>query len=292
MERKGKLQLDLFDVHGDRIAGMVDINLRHQVLAHNPVASVDASRRILIRKLHGAPQGLYRLEVDPPAYLPVSRFVNLEAEEATAVELTFAVDPKKVKRVDFPKFEDLPPEVRALLAASVEVFGFNGLEGKELYNALDDVRRAGLLNIAAKTRSTPLANGRTVFPYISKLLELRGDRFFAFVSKELREETKHSATAGLFHPVDSSLHHLPAGFSDYTRAGSFKTDDSYGNLQLTFFMRGDDCVADIDIDDASGLAHLFQVLRNHLSGRPTHPYDIHQILVHHQHLDPGYRLVV
>jgi hypothetical protein len=36
---------------------------------------------------------------------------------------------------------------------------------------------------------------------------------------------------------------------------------------------------------------VFQVVRNHVTGDPTHPYNIHQILIAHQHLDPGYRLV-
>ena len=57
---------------------------------------------------------------------------------------------------------------------------------------------------------------------------------------------------------------------------------------MTFFRSGDRCVADIDIDDAAGLGHVFQVMRNHLSGKPTHPYNIHQILTKHQNLDPGY----
>jgi hypothetical protein len=51
-------------------------------------------------------------------------------------------------------------------------------------------------------------------------------------------------------------------------------------------------VADIDIDDAAGLEHVFQVVRNALSGRPTHPYDIHEILLAYQEIDPGYNLVV
>ena len=57
-------------------------------------------------------------------------------------------------------------------------------------------------------------------------------------------------------------------------------------------MKGNDCVADIDIDDANGLEHVFQVLRNRLSGNPTHPYNIHEILVGYQHLDPGYTFQV
>jgi hypothetical protein len=89
--------------------------------------------------------------------------------------------------------------------------------------------------------------------------------------------------------VSAALHSPPAGF---TAGGSFKTDDSYGNLQLTFWQSGDNWTADIDIDDAAGLEHVFQVLRNTLSGRPTHPYDIHEILIAHQEIDPGYELIV
>ena len=69
----------------------------------------------------------------------------------------------------------------------------------------------------------------------------------------------------------------------------FKTDDLYGNLQLSFFRKGEQYVADIDIDDAAGLGHIFQVVKNHFTGSPTHPYNIHEILVKHQHLDPGYK---
>jgi len=89
--------------------------------------------------------------------------------------------------------------------------------------------------------------------------------------------------------VSPLLHHQPAGF---THAGSFKTQDHYGNLQLTFFTNGTDWVADIDIDNANGLEHVFQVLHNQLTGKPTHPYSIHDILVAYQKLDPAYELEI
>jgi hypothetical protein len=34
------------------------------------------------------------------------------------------------------------------------------------------------------------------------------------------------------------------------------------------------------------------VLRNAVTGQPTHPYDIHEILMGYQHIDPGYALIV
>ncbi len=289
MANEVKLRLELRDVYGEGLREKVDIILRHQVLSEVLKASASAATPIEVTGLRGAPQGLYRMEVDPPAYQYVSQFVNMKASGVTKVSLTFPIDPKKVKKVNFPAYARTSDDLKRLLEASGKLLSFEGKTGKELYDTLDDIRRAGLLNIAVKSGATALTNGRTVISYIQELNELRGDRFFVKVPKELREETKNSVSEGLFDEVSGSLHHPPAGFSP---AGSFKTPDHYGNLQLTFFMKGDDCVADIDIDDAGGLEHVFQVVRNRLSGSPTHPYNIHEILVGHQKLDPGYRFQI
>jgi len=120
-------------------------------------------------------------------------------------------------------------------------------------------------------------------------VELRGDRFFAVVQKTLREEAKNAVHSNQFAAAGDVLHRPPDGFD---HAGSFKSTDHFANLQLTFFAQGDQWMADIDIDDANGVEHLFQVLRNAITGRPTHPYEIHELLVSYQKLDPGYTLVV
>lgn len=292
MAENGKLQLELIDVHGKFLNERVDVTLRHQVLSDTKKASTSAAQKFTITNLHAAPQGLYRVEIDPPSYLPVSQFVNIKASGTTDLQVVFPVDPKKIKRVDFVKYADLSADARKLLDNSAKVSSHEGKVGKTLYDALDDLRRAGLLNILAKTGATPLSNGKTVLPYIHELRELRGDRFFSVVSLELREETKHSVGDGLFHEVSGSLHNLPAQFSGFKSAGSFKTEDRYGNLQLTFFTKGEECVADIDIDDAAGLRHVFQVIHNALPGNSTHPYAIRDILIAHQKLDPRYTFVV
>jgi len=282
-----KLRLDLVDVYGNRLGEKVDLDFRHQTLSeHKVIRGVDASKKLVVSNLRGAPQGFYRVQIDPPAYLPVGQFVSMKASGFTDLTVTFPIDPMKVVSVNFPKYEDL--DFKPLLEASGSVLGFSGLSGRDLYSELDETRKAGLLNITAKCRATPLSNGKTVLGYIDVLHELRGDRFFASVGKELREEVKHSMADGLFHEADQSLHHPPAGFVGFTDAGSFKTGEPAGNLQVTFFMKGDACLVDIDIDDAAGLGHIFQVLRNTLTGRPTHPFDIHEILVFRQKLDPGY----
>lgn len=279
-----KLRLILLDVYKKPLKETVDIVLRPQVFGELKRIPLKPGQTD-ITGLVGGPQGRYQLEIDPPSYQSVSRFINLKASGITEFRLIFPVDPSKVTKVNFQKFDQLEEDLRKLLDRSDQVLGFPDKVGQVLYEALDDIRRAGMMNIATKCEATRLTNGRTVLSYLDKLKELRGDRFFVEVPKELREETKNSVDAGVFNPADQSLHHPPEGFS---KAGSFKTPDAAGNLQLTFFMKGDSCVADIDIDDAGGFAHIFQVLGNKLSGKPTHPYNIHEILIAAQELDPGY----
>lgn len=290
MAQNGKLKLELVDVFGRRLQEKVDIALRNIVLTHNPVLkSVDASKLINISELFTGSQGIYQVTIDPPSYHPVSHFVNINTGSPTERTIPFPVDIAKIVSVTFPTFPNLTKELRGLLTNSPAVLSFENKTGQVLYDALDDIRRAGVLNIARKTLATRFSTDKSVLTLIKEIRELRGDRFFAFVEKELREEVKHSVNTGLFHSVDGQLHHLPGQFIGFEQAGSFKTDDHFGNLQLTFFMKGDECVADIDIDDAGGLEHIFQVLRNHFTGSPTHPYNIHEILMMHQHLDAGYR---
>lgn len=285
------LKLNLIDVYGEPLNEKVDIILRHQELSETVKINRLVKSWFQIAGLRGAPQGRYKIEIDPPSYQYVSQFVNIASSGVTNLVLRFPIDPKKIASVNFPTYTKLSTELKALLENSSRVKGFEDLTGEGLYNALkkDDIRRAGLLNIAAKTQQTRLTNGETVLSKITEIIELRGDRFFAVVPQQLREDTKNSMADGTFRNAPSMLHHPPDG---YNHAGSYKTDDRYGNLQLTFFAGAENWVADIDIDDAAGIEHIFQVLHNAVSGQPTHPYNIHEILVAYQHIDPGYSFEV
>lgn len=290
MAQDGKLKLQLVDVYGKRLQENVDISLRSLQTSDNPsFKKQDASKIISISNLFTAPQGNYQLTISPRSYNPVGVFVVIKTGGPTEITIPFAVDISKIVSVTFPSFPNVTKGMRTVLTNSPNVLGFENKTGQTLYDAFDDIRRGGVLNIARKSLATRFDNGETVLDRVREIRELRGDRFFAFVDKELREEVKHSLNSGLFHSVSGSLHHLPAQFEAFEPAGSFKTNDHFGNLQLTFFMKSDECVADIDIDDAAGLGHIFQVLKNHFTGEPTHPYNIHEILMAHQHLDAGYR---
>ena len=289
MSLSGQLRLDLVDVYGHRLPERVDIYLRNQTLTDvRAVRAVDASKRILVKGLHAEPHGLYRVDIDPPSYLPVSWFISVSGRRVVERTVVFPIDPGKVIRVEFPEYRKLP-HAHALLEASGNVLDFAGKQGRDLYEGLDDIRRAGLLNIIAKAHVTRFRSDASVLSYCLELRELRGDRFFVNVAKELRENAKQGLQDGLFVEASDLLHRPPDGFE---RAGSFKTPDPFGNLQLSFFAKDDAWVADVDIDDAAGLGHVFQVVRNAVTGQPTHPFHINQILIHRQALDPGYRFVL
>jgi hypothetical protein len=287
MAATGQLELTFVDVDGNRIEDTVDINLRHHTLSdERRVAGHDARRNLAIAELRTEPQGLYMIEVRPKVYRPVSRFVTIPASGSTRQTIVLPIDPANARAI-FPKYDRLDERLKGVLTRSRDVKGHEGVTGEALFNAISDEAKAGLLNISKKSLVTPFKDGADLLEHIA-LLNITGDRCLVDVPVILREQVSGLTEGNLFRPVDGALHKPPAGFQP---AGSFKTADAFGNLQLTFFRDGDRCIADVDIDDAAGLGHVFQVLRNHLTGNPTHPYNIHEILIAHQHLDPGYRLV-
>lgn len=288
--QQGQLRLDIVDVNNKRIGGRTDVQLRHQVLSHSAIFNgLDSSKKILIKELFSAPQGRYTVSIEPGAYLPASQFVNIKSSGVTDLKVKVVINPDKVADVQFPEYAKVLSDLRTVLERSDRVLTFEGKKGEELYGLVDKMRKACLMNIGAKCDHTRFSNERSVLSYIDRINELRSERFFAVVPKELREETKNSVADGLFRSVSGALHTPPPGFSD---AGSFKTMDKHGNLQLTFFAKGDDWVADIDIDDAAGIEHVFQVLDHKITGSHTHPYHIHDVLIAQQQIDPGYSFIV
>lgn len=287
MSPQGRLELEFVDVSGAPLADTVDIHLRHHVLHEEVrVDDHDARRPIAISELRTEPQGMYVLEVRPRDYWPVSRFVTIPADGRLRQTITLPIRPDRARPV-YPDYEKLDDRVRGVMERSRQVRGHEGLLGAALYDALSDEATAGLLNIAKKSLTVPFKNGADLLQHIT-VLDIRDDRCFVEVPGAVKDQMSELVGADLFRSVDGSLHKPPTGFA---AAGSFKTLDAFGNLQMTFFECDDRCVADIDIDDAAGLGHVFQVMRNHLTGKPTHPYNIHQILMKHQHLDPGYQLL-
>lgn len=207
------------------------------------------------------PAQTYRVTVYPLRHRPVSQFV------VGCREVTFhcPVIPQRVTSVEWGSPD--PELVRIVDVCRLE--------------ALSPLERAGLLNIFAKLTAAGL------WPYVIAVDGTRGDRIFATVDAELFTRLQTSAD---WDAVSGALHTPPDGF---TRLGSFKENTvETGVLQVTLFTNGADMRADIDIDDAGGLGHVFQVLDHWITNGHTHPYDIHQILTFSHGMNPGYRLVV
>jgi hypothetical protein len=287
MAETGRLELTVVDVRGKAIPERVTIELRHQRLNDvRKAKDVSASAAIGIDGLHRDPQGLYELQVFASSYYPVGRFVTIPASGAAQVTMKMPIIADRAQGI-FPPYDALDERIRGVLERSANVKSHEGLSGRALYDALLDPEKGGLLNIATKSFVTKFSNGGELLPHLT-IDEIRGDRCFVSVPEALVDQMPTLVQDHAFHPVNGSLHHPPPGF---TPAGSYKTFDPFGNLQLTFFKDGTGCVADVDIDDAAGLGHVFQVLRNTITKEPTHPYNIMQILLESQKLDPGYSLI-
>ena len=291
MSGKGNLVFDFFNAKEERLNDKVDVFLKHQelsdsrqVIGHSGKNSWRADDLV---STHG---GIYQLQVFATKYRPVSRFIRVHEGKTVRHAILLPVEPDRVIRAEFPLFDSLGEDLQqVLLASSIE--GNETLSGAELYAALDDLRKAGLLNVYAKMKRTRFANGRDSFSYVTSMTRIRAQRFFAHAQIDLRDEVKNGIAANLFRDAPDLLHTPPPGF---VRADSFKTREMFGNLQLSFFRKEDalEFIIDADLDDAQGILHVFQVLRPIFTGENTHPYDIHEILLGGQKIDPRYELIV
>jgi hypothetical protein len=230
----------------------------------------------------------YIVKVFPTRHRPVGQFAIPQSDRETVVQLYAPIDPERVVQATFPAYEEAPLALRLVLERSL-VEGIDG-SGPALYGALTDMQRAGLYNLFAKMNSFGFDDERTIWTFVDRMYRIRPDRVFVDVQPALRDLVKGAVAGERFREVSGRLHTPPPGFLE---AGSFKTSERYGNLQLSFFASQTAPIAfkiDADIDDAAGLGHAFQVLRNWVTEGTTHPYDIHQILLFRQEVTLPYHL--
>ena len=145
--------------------------------------------------------------------------------------------------------------------------------------------KAGLLNLFAKMRDDTT---NEVFTRVISIFKVKPARIYAEVRPDLWEMVRSLPQRFHEEPDNGSMHHFDDGWTRLNDHASFKTPDPTGNLQLTFATKSENRMAvDADLDDHQGLKHAFDVIKHKFSG-DTNPYDIHQVLVRFQHIDPGY----
>jgi len=281
------------DLYGEKPKDeVVRVMARHTVLSSLASAPKhDPSKRLTIEGLNSSNGGRYLVQVFSTRYRPENLFLRVNEDER--VEHTFVLVPDPAwggLHVNFPAYADLGGDLKQVLENS-KVEGNEDKKGEALFEALKDLRAAGLLNLYSKMKATIFDGGLDAFSFVTSLRRVRGERFFADVKKDFRDAVKNSVHSHLFDEADESLHEPPPG---YERADSFKTQDAHGNLQVSFFRKKDalEFIADVDIDGSKGLEHAFDVISHTITGKDSHPYDIHAILRRAQQIDTGYRLVV
>ncbi len=250
------------------------------------VSGIPGDRDVHVEGL--VPGQPYIVKVFPNRHRPVGQFAIPRESGDSVVQLYAPLDPERVQAVRFPEYDATTSELRSVLDRST-VEGIPGT-GPDLYRGLADTQRAALFNLYAKMSSFGFDDRRTVWTFVDRVYRIRPDRIFVDVQAPLRDLVKGAVPGERFREVSGKLHTPPPEFIE---AGSFKTAERYGNLQLSFFSSRGAPLAfkvDADIDDAAGLGHAFQVLRNWVTKGMTHPYDIHQILVFRQEVTLPYEL--
>src|SRR5215216_1742826 len=151
-----------------------------------------------------------------------------------------------------------------------------------------------ILNLSVKMLKETTRNGLTLISQVQNVDKTRLDkkrraRIFSntdggLLNALLKFPERFRGASGVLHTD------FPPGFTPVSQDNSFKSRDEAGNIQFTFASNSSGAfVADIDLDDHAGLEHAADVLKHKFSGKDTDPYDIHEILVHFQNIDPGYR---
>ena len=294
------LTLRFLDAARKPLADQIDVDVT-RMRTNEQVVRIrdhDGRKKLTVKELTAGET--YIVRSFPMRHRPVSRFAMAPSgNKPLDVELSSPLHPQRVAEVQFPDYSKLDAALRGVLERSTleRDAGLAPLAavvdkspGQVLYESLTRIERAGLLNLFCKMSHTPLGD-LTTWAYLTDVFRIRGDRIFANGQLEFRDRVKNAVSGGGFVEVDGSLHAPPPGFC---AAGSFKSRDHYGNLQLTFFASIDPPLRfkiDADIDDAAGIEHAFQVLDHWVTRDSTHPFDIHQILTFHQRLDVGYTLV-
>lgn len=222
---------------------------------------------------------LYQVTAGAPRFRPYSFFQRMIAggkNTPSDGRVLLVTDVKKVKGITAPAFGALPAAVRNIVG------------GAPRYDAFSPMQKACLLNVAAKARH---GTADRCLRHVGRLLKVEQDRCFCEVAASMPSFLQRS---DMFRTVNGSLHTPLPG---YVREESYKSRDAHANLQVTLMRKrnADEWAADIDIDEAAGIEHGFEVIRNKVTGGKTNPYQIRELLLladwQERTLDPGYRFV-
>lgn len=299
----GSLTIGVTNARGGALSGRLHIELdpHDQAIGGDAMEvsfNVSGHKSFEISNIscHDGPGTLYAVRLNAEGFKPYAFFQlmkpgtrNLPSE----ARIRLMANPKSVGDITAAAFADLPANFRRGLEGAVmielaaEDRDLVGLSGAALYDAMGPMRKASLLNLVAKGRH---GSADRVASFVRTPAILRQDRCFAEVDPALHAKLSRSDA---YKSAPAALHMPPPGFE---LMNSFKSRDAHANLQVTFMRKinADVVWADIDIDEASGFEHGFEVIRNAVSDGRTNPYLVRELLLlsmNNQSIDPEYDFV-
>ena len=308
MGNEGFFELGLLDVENRKVRDpktRVEFSLNGNRFKSYKKQKFPPARRF---KLPAFPQGqnLY-CEITPSRYCwRRTGFFTLMDKETISRQLTVLRIPEKWNP-KFKRWNELPvyfQPLKRVLAGSPSLV-LKGKQGRVLGKFVEkDFDKAGnegiilakacLLNLFVKmTELTAPAYGNNWFFFVRELLEIRRDRFIAFVDPKMGEQVrKIKQDIGRFVDYKNTLagnhfKNIPRRLQPFVKKGnmfSIKSDDNKGNLQITLPPGTDSqgkkfLLLDADIDENGKLlAHFRDWLKHRILKRKTHPYEIHEYL--------------
>jgi hypothetical protein len=300
----GSLRLHITDLLDEPIEGRIDVDF--QPARDSPGGSpmnadldTPGETDFVITNLEcrGGPGTLYAVRIETKRFRTYAFFqMILEGKVATASDnqIRLVVNPGKVEDIAAPAFNKLDARLRSYLTAAA-MQGIEpgdrdlvGLTGPELYDQLGPLRKACLLNLFAKASH---ASSDKCFRFLQTPRVLRQDRCFCSVDPAMQKFLEKSER---FRSVPDKLHQPLESFQ---LENSFKSRDPHANLQVTFMRhtKTGELAADVDIDEAAGIEHGFEVIRNSIKRSRTNPYLVRELLLLvdpiEKILDPGYRFI-
>lgn len=291
---RADVTVDLRDVYKKNITDEVEFTFYNQA-AHSLSQRFNVKltgKPVKIPGVPAAPTGLAEVFIKPARYRYKSIFINVVGGEDNSIKEDFFVDPDAARPTQMD-FQDLPAKsygsqlLRILDAAKIDETKWNGLDKRN---------RATVLNLCRKMAKETTIDGKALITQVNGIdktwLDLgHRERIFSPVHPGLLDALRRFPKN--YKDVSGALHHFPNNWIPVAEHNSFKSRDKAGNIQLTLATDagGANFFADIDLDDHEGIQHAADYLKHKITGKDTDPYDIHEILIYFQNLDPEYRLV-
>ena len=290
---RADVTVNLKDVFGQVITDEVEITFYNQkVQSLNQRFTVKfKGATVVLPGVPAFPTGLAEVFIKPKKYRYKSIFMNVIGGENNSINEDLFVDPDKA-RPTLMDFEDLNAKLYG--ADLLKILDKSGIK-KAAWNDLDKRNRATVLNLSAKMFHDRLKGGdpllKSVEIIVQKMLDKNHrERIYATVNDKLLGALRKFREQ--YRSVSGSLHNFFDDWTPVSQQNSFKSRNNAGNIQFTFATNPAGAfLADIDLDDHTGIQHAADVLRHKITGANTNPYDLHQILIYFQGIDPGYRLL-